>query len=60
MCPLCGEHDRKPCPIEERPDGRLACACGRHSWPNAAALQETYRRMSLTIVRTVHTWTQGM
>jgi hypothetical protein len=59
MCPICREHDGKTCTISERPDGRLACACGRHSWPSTAALQETCRRMDLTIVRTVHTWTQG-
>jgi hypothetical protein len=60
MCPFCKEHDGKPCTIQERPDGRLACSCGRHAWPNAAALQESYRRASLTISRHVHTWTQGM
>lgn len=59
MCPLCGSHDGKPCMIEEKPNGRLVCSCGRHSWPNAAALQETCRLQSLTLVRTVHTWTQS-
>ena len=60
MCPLCKEHDGEACEIRERPDGRLVCSCGRHSWPNSAALQETCRRVSLTIQRTVHTWTQGL
>jgi len=60
MCPICKTHDGKTCTIEERKDGHLACSCGRHSWPNGAALQETCRLMSLTVVRTVHTWTQGM
>ena len=60
MCPICKQHDGKPCLIEERKDGRLACACGQHSWPNAAALQETCRLTSLTVVGTVHTWTQGL
>jgi hypothetical protein len=59
MCPLCNAHDGKPCTIVEKPNGRLVCSCGRHSWPNAAALQETCRRQSLTVVRTVHTWTQS-
>ncbi len=59
MCPICREHDGKPCTIEEKPNGRLVCSCGRHSWPNAAALQETHRRTSLTIVRQVHDWTQS-
>jgi hypothetical protein len=60
MCPICQAHDGKPCEIRERPDHRLVCSCGRHSWPDAAALQETYRRLSLTTVRTAHIWTQGM
>jgi len=60
MCPFCKEHDGKPCGIHERPDGHLVCSCGRHSWPNAAALQESMRRASLTIVNTAHIWTQGM
>ncbi|HEY3215670.1 MAG TPA: hypothetical protein VGK93_04195 [Candidatus Eisenbacteria bacterium] len=60
MCPLCKEHEGKPCEIRERPDGRLVCSCGRHSWPNSGALQETCRLASLTIERTPHTWTQGL
>ena len=62
MCPLCANQapDTHPCEIRERPDGHLACSCGRHSWPNAAALEETCRLLSLTIVGTVHTWTQGL
>jgi len=60
MCPICKSHDGKPCEIHERPDGHLMCSCGRHAWPNAAALQETARRASLTIVNTAHIWTQGM
>ena len=60
MCPICKTHDGKPCAIGERPDGHLVCSCGRHSWPNAAALQESYRRASLTIENTPQIWTQGM
>jgi len=60
MCPICKQHDGKTCEVREREDGHLACACGRHSWPNAGALQETCRLMSLTVVGTVHTWTQGL
>ena len=59
MCPICKTHDGQPCTIVERPSGRLACSCGKHSWPNSAALQETCRTMSLTVVGTVHTWTQS-
>jgi hypothetical protein len=47
MCPFCTNPD-KPCLVTERPDGRLACACGRHSWPNVAAFVETCRTLSLT------------
>ncbi len=60
MCPLCGEHDGKTCALIERPDGRIVDSCGRHSWPNAGALQETVRRMSLTITGQVHDWTQSL
>ena len=59
MCPICKEHDGKPCTLTERGDGRIVCSCGRHSWPDAATLAETVRRMSLTITGTVHTWTQS-
>lgn len=56
MCPFCKD---KPCRVLERPDGRLACECGRHSWPNAAVYAESIRRQNLTVVRTVHDWTQS-
>ncbi|OGF13682.1 MAG: hypothetical protein A2W00_03390 [Candidatus Eisenbacteria bacterium RBG_16_71_46] len=59
MCPLCREHEGKGCEIVERSNGRLVCTCGRHSWPNAGALLESCRRQSLTVERTLHTWTQG-
>jgi hypothetical protein len=59
MCPLCKEHDGKICTLSEKPGGRIVCSCGRHSWPNARALEETCRLKSLTIVGTVHTWTQS-
>lgn len=58
MCPFCTGRDR-PCRVVEKPNGRLACECGKHSWPNSGAFLETCRRQSLTIVRTVHTWTQS-
>ena len=60
MCPLCKQEDRKDCPIQEFPDGRVTCACGKHSWPSVASYQETCRLRSLTIVRTIHTWTQSL
>lgn len=60
MCPICKPHDGKGCPIEERKDGHFVCGCGLHSWPSAAALQESCRLASLTVVRTVHTWTQSL
>jgi len=59
MCPICGNHDGKPCTVSEKPNGRLVCSCGKHAWPNAGAFQETCRRMSLTTVRTIHDWTQS-
>ncbi|MBI1799491.1 MAG: hypothetical protein HYR73_07355 [Candidatus Eisenbacteria bacterium] len=59
MCPYCKSHDGKPCAVGEKPNGRLACACGRHSWPNSGAFLETCRLMSLTVTRTVHDWTQS-
>jgi hypothetical protein len=60
MCPICKQHDGKPCRVEERKDGRLVCSCGKHSWPDSKALEESCRRASLTVARTVHTWTQGL
>jgi hypothetical protein len=59
MCPFCKPHDGKPCTVSEKPNGRLMCSCGRHSWPNSATFLETCRRMSLTMTRTVHDWTQS-
>jgi hypothetical protein len=59
MCPFCGEHDGRACPVTEKPNGRLVCACGRHSWPNASVFLETCRRQSLTIVGQPHIWTQS-
>ena len=56
MCPNCKD---KPCKMVEQPDGRLACECGRHSWPNAAVNGEACRKASLTVGKTVHTWTQS-
>lgn len=56
MCPFCKEPN---CKVTERPDGKLVCDCGKHSWPNAAVYAETLRKKNLTIVRTVHNWTQG-
>uniref|UniRef100_A0A832MLI0 Uncharacterized protein n=1 Tax=Eiseniibacteriota bacterium TaxID=2212470 RepID=A0A832MLI0_UNCEI len=59
MCPYCNEHDGRPCEVRELPNGRLQCGCGRHAWPNSAVFLETCRRHSLTVVRTVHDWTQS-
>ena len=61
MCPLCANQaqDSHRCEIRERPDGHLVCACGLHSWPNAAVYAETLRRANLTIVNMVHDWTQS-
>lgn len=56
MCPFCKD---KACKVEERPDGKLVCECGQHSWPNAAVYAEALRLKNLTVVKTVHTWTQG-
>lgn len=56
MCPFCKD---KPCKVVERPDGKLVCECGRHSWPNAGVYAEALRRQNLTVVKAVHTWTQG-
>ncbi len=59
MCPYCKDHGGKPCRVKELPSGKLACECGRHSWPNSGAFLETCRRASLTVVRQVHDWTQS-
>jgi hypothetical protein len=56
MCPLCKD---KPCKVVEQPSGKLVCECGRHSWPNSGAFGEACRLASLTVVGTVHTWTQS-
>ena len=57
MCPFCKD---KPCNVIERPDGGLACECGKHSWPSSAIYDEACRRASLTIGNTVHVWTQSL
>jgi len=59
MCPFCKQLDGRICAVNETPSGKLACACGRHAWPNSAVYQESCRRLSLTQTGTVHTWTQG-
>jgi len=59
MCPLCDAHDHPSCRLQEQADGRIVCSCGVHSWPNAGALEETCRRLSLTITGQIHTWTQS-
>ncbi len=56
MCPFCKD---KSCKVAEQPDGKLACACGKHSWPNAAVYAESLRCNDLTVVKTVHNWTQS-
>ena len=56
MCPNCKD---KPCNVLEQPDGKLVCECGKHSWPNAAVYAEALRRKNLTVVKTVHEWTQS-
>lgn len=58
MCPFCRDLP-KPCAVIEQPSGKLVCECGRHAWPNGAVYAETCRRANLTVVGTVHTWTQG-
>ena len=55
MCPNCKD---KPCKVIEQRD-RLVCECGKHSWPNAAVYAEECRKASLTVGKTVHTWTQS-
>lgn len=59
MCPFCKEHDGRSCTVSEKPSGRIVCACGRHSWPNAGAFLETVRLENLKITGRVHTWTQS-
>jgi hypothetical protein len=59
MCPLCKEHDGRTCTVTEKPDGRVVCACGRHSWPGAAAFLESCRKLSLTITGHPQIWTQS-
>jgi len=56
MCPFCKD---RQCRINERPDGKLVCECGRHSWPNAAVYAESLRLENLTVVKAVHNWTQS-
>jgi hypothetical protein len=56
MCPFCKD---SPCRVLERPDGKLVCVCGRHSWPNAAVFAESLRTANLTVVKAVHNWTQS-
>jgi hypothetical protein len=58
MCPFCPESP-SPCKLVERPDGKLACECGKHAWPNSAVFAEQLRQRNLTVVRAVHTWTQS-
>jgi hypothetical protein len=59
MCPLCDEHDGQPCTVSEKPNGRIVCSCGKHSWPNAGVFLETMRQKDLKITGFVHTWTQS-
>lgn len=59
MCPFCKEHDGRTCDVIEKPNGRLVCACGRHAWPSANVFLECCRRLSLTVVRQPHFWTQS-
>ncbi len=58
-CPLCNDAKR-PCQVVEQPNGRLACECGKHQWPNSAVFAESLRRADLTVVKTVHDWTQSL
>jgi hypothetical protein len=57
MCPFCKD---KPCKVVEQPDGKVACECGKHTWPNAAAYGEACRKASLTVGKVVHNWTQSL
>ena len=56
MCPMCKD---PKCQVNEQPDGKLVCSCGKHSWPNSAVYAEACRKSSLTIVKAVHNWTQS-
>ncbi len=56
MCPFCKDQQ---CKIVEQPSGRIACECGRHSWPNSGAYDESCRKANLTVVKAVHNWTQS-
>jgi hypothetical protein len=56
MCPFCNDSS---CMVSEQPNGRLACGCGKHAWPNAAVYAEALRCRNLTVVRAVHNWTQS-
>ena len=56
MCFMCKDVS---CRVSERPDGKLVCACGKHSWPNAAVYAECLRKANLTVVKAVHNWTQS-
>jgi hypothetical protein len=58
MCPFC-KHTDRVCRVTEKPNGRLVCDCGKHSWPHSGAYLESCRRESLTITRMVHDWTQS-
>lgn len=59
MCPYCKAQHHEECAVREKPNGRLACACGRHTWPNAGAFLESCRKASLTITGQIHVWTQA-
>lgn len=59
-CPLCKKQDKRDCKVVEQPNGRLACECGKHQWPNSAVYAETLRRSNLTVVKAVHDWTQSL
>jgi len=59
MCPFCKPHDGKPCMVSEKPNGRLMCDCGRHSWPNSGVFLETCRRASLTVTNNFFDYTQS-
>ncbi len=59
MCPFCKPHDGQPCTVNEKPNGRVVCSCGLHSWPNSGAFLESCRLRSLTITGMVHEWTQS-
>jgi hypothetical protein len=58
MCPVC-QAEGLSSEVTEQPSGRLVCSTGRHSWPDSGSFLESCRRASLTVVRTVHDWTQS-